>query len=345
MPWSLALALLVASLGSAPQGGDVSGVVTINGQPLVNQLLVLTPADLKSPRITVRTDANGRYGARVERDAVHHVVGVIDGRTLPPTDVHLAPGRADANVSYSAGILHLRVPEAAQSDPLTILVRLANGTTETRTQRQGEWRLVPLPFGDYVISALTNNGLVSEAIKIERLSPERPEANVTFNLVPSHFDVTLAAPEGAPVPAVSMTAWFGVRLRVTMTPLSQGRYRVSGMPPGTELQIQPTTGFAPACRLAPLNGQLFVDLSRGRSTYVVFERLGVYGPSGTISGAEGSDCPVPFTLYRYTKIPGNRQGFAWGRVDNFPKSPDLLMSVNGLPLNVLTDKDGVVRIR
>ena len=63
------------------------------------------------------------------------------------------------------------------------------------------------------------------------------------------------------------------------------------------------------------------------------------------AGAEGSDCPVPFTLYRYTKLPGYRQGFSWGRVDNFPTSPDLLMSVNGLPLNVLTDADGVVRIR
>src|SRR5262245_56957199 len=113
MPWSLALALLTASLGSAPQPGDVSGIVTINEQPLANQLLVLTPADLKSPRITVRTDANGRYVARVDRDAVHLVVGAIDGRTLVPMDVRLAPGRTDANVSYSAGILHLRAPKAA----------------------------------------------------------------------------------------------------------------------------------------------------------------------------------------------------------------------------------------
>src|SRR5262245_56396688 len=306
MLWSLALALIAASLGSAPQAGDVSGVVTINGQPLANQLLFFTPDDLKSPRISVRTDDLGRYAARVERDAIHHVTGVIAGRTLPPMDVRLTPGRRDANVSYSAGILRLHAPEAAQTDPLTIIVRLPNGTTEGRTVRQGDWRLLPLPFGEYTISALTNNGQVADAIKFVTLSADRPDADVDFSLVASRFEVILASPDGAPVPAVSMTAMFGMRLRVTMTPLSQGRYVVSGMPPGTELQIQPNGGFSPVCRRAPLGGQLYVDLRRGRSTYVVFERLGVYGPSGTLSGAEGSDCPVPFTLYGYTKIPGNR---------------------------------------
>ena len=345
MRWSLALAFVAASLGPSPQTEEASGVVTLNGQPLPNQVLQLSPADLKSPRLIVRTDAAGRFTARVDREAVHHVLGGIDGRSLPPMDVVLRPGRTDANVAYAAGILRLRLPAEAQSDPLTIVVRMANGTTETRTQRQGEWRLVPLPFGEYIVSALTNNGLVSDAIKIVRLSPEQPDASVDFTLVSSRFEVILASPDGAPVPAVSMTASFGLRLRVTMTPLSPGRYAVAGMPPGTELQIQPAAPYAPACRLAPINGQLFVDISRGRSAYVVFERLGVYGPSGTIAGAEGSDCPVPFTLYRYTKLPGYRQGFSWGRVDNFPTAPDLLMSVNGLPLNVLTDADGVVRIR
>src|SRR5690242_12670954 len=102
---SVAWAIVAAATMSAAAQEPTGGRITLNGRPAAAERVVLQPIDLQSPAVIVTTDADGRFVAEGLRDTAYDVIIRVAGRPLPGQRMALRPGRRDADVAFTAGIL------------------------------------------------------------------------------------------------------------------------------------------------------------------------------------------------------------------------------------------------
>ena len=342
----------------------VTGRVLFNGVPVPDVLLsfqrdepqlVAQPAPAREgvpPRIAMgRTDSTGRYLVQLPERGSYSVsascpspCGTLEGRlrSLPNQRVSIQSGEQD--FSYEGAVLTVTLTGLEAAATATVIVRAGPYAEEVALRYPHKGRIISLPKLSYTVVAYDVVGRVSREPKVVTLDDAHPEAAVELDLAPNPAELTIRDEEGHPVSRLSVNPWAGAVIPVRLKEVAPGRYRLAGVPAGAELHIRPVDDFIPVCRKAPFGGSLDVVLTRGRKAEVTFMRLGVAGPVGTLTGVEGSDCPVVFSYFRLERLSPARN-LPRGIIHNFPVSRELLFEHNGLAQYVDVNGDGAVTVR
>jgi len=246
-------------------------------------------------------------------------------------DVASSPGAAAQ--APRRGAVTVTIANLFSEAQATIVLRMRDSGTEHRVRGGGPFRIEDVPLGAYRVFAYGPSGRVSRAMQTFEVDRTRPEASVSLDMTENRAELQVRDADGQ-LARVLVTAWGGLPLPGRFTAIGPGRFSLAGIAPGSDIRIRPVAGGMPACRIAPLDAEVAVTLGRGRTVEVAFERRGVSGPVGTLSGVEGSDCPVPFAFFPMDRLPMGPAKVARGTIRNFPFSTDLMFEFQGLPQRV-----------
>jgi protein-disulfide isomerase len=312
-----------------------------------------------TPFVAVTADAHGHYRADLDRPGRYQVYAAVrprpEGRSaflgkdhFGPKTASLAPGTNAFDVADEGAGLIARLHGWDGSTPTTLVFRRQD-SADTVTLKAGDSpsvRRIGLRFGEYHVFAYEASGEVSRTPATVTLAPQLREAVIDLEMTPNRARLALRDARGRPVAASTIRAWLGGKSTVPAAEMAPGRYSLAGIPPGAEIQIRPPAPLMPVCRLATLDGTIDIQLQLGRHTEVVFERRGVGGPVGTLSGVAGSNCPVPLELFQFERraaAPGDLTARAI--IANFPVSPDLVFTYEAISSSVLRQPGGVAVLR
>ena len=325
--------------------------VSFNGVPLHGAVLIFQRQDVKAPlgdsgppAPPTVADKPGEYFVRVPGWGRYVVDASIEGRALPRKSVEITS--RDLELAYTSGAVNISVEGRMPLAIASVVIRSGSvGLTADVAASDGRVRVLPLSFGSHRVLAFDSEGRVSRTLETVTLDEHHPEASVTIRLDEPAV-VTLRDPKGRAASPLSITAWAGGTLRDRITSLGEGRFRLAGVPAGADLRIRPIQSeWLPQCRIVPQGDAFEIALTEGRRAEVSFTRLGVAGPAGTLSGVEGSDCPVPFNFFRFERLPPPADKSPRSLIQNFPFSNDLLFEYQGLSQSVTVNGDGSVIVR
>ena len=326
---------------------SVSGRVLFNGRPLPDVLLRFqheAPRESVPASVTfARSDDAGRYLAQLPEWGSYVVSGTFDERSLPRQQVSFQSSEHD--IVYQGAALEVTLTGLEDNATAKVVVRAGSYAQEATLRYPHKRRILPLPPLSYTIVAYDVAGRVSREVRAVTFDAAHLEAAVELDLAPNPAELTIRDETGRPVSRLAVNPWGGTVIPVRIPEVEPGRYRLAGVPAGVELHIRPVDDWMPVCRKAPFGGRLDVVLTRGRRAEVSFTRLGVVGPVGTLSGVEGSDCPVPFNFFRMDRLAIGPDETPRGIIRNFPVSKDLLFEFRGLPQYVTVNGDGSVIVR
>jgi hypothetical protein len=329
----------------------VSGRLLFNGVPLRDGQIefIRVPNDDGIDAIAMATsDAAGRYAAVLDRPGKYFVLTTV-GKNRPLwTRTVLASGANSLDVVHGGPQLHVRLRNWDRSTPATVIVRGGASSRSVVLQPGGQEELteLDLTYGDYQVLAYQSRGRVSAQPKTASIRADHPSADLDLELVDNQSTLAVRDEKGQPMPFV-VVSWLSGRETFARAPqLSPGTYDISGIPPGTEVRIRPAGGdLVPGCRIAQLNDHAEVILKPGRVVNAVFERHGLGGPAGSLSGVEGSDCAIPLSFFQFTRAAVRPGETPRGVFRNFPLSRELIFEYSSISQRVENPDPGTVVFR
>jgi len=172
-------------------------------------------------------------------------------------------------------------------------------------------RIPAIPFGEYVVNA-RQSGEPTKVTPRQQVKLDPDHANVRVDLPLAEQRSTLRVVDESGQPLDNVTVMGGV-----VTKTGQGEFNLSKVIPGAKIHIK-APGFVPACRAVDSQGELYVELSRGRTARVDYLAAGsMSGPDGFLE-LPGSDCPVNIYHFQFERSmdgPPDSSSFVFS---NFP---------------------------
>jgi hypothetical protein len=318
----------------------VSGRLLFNGTLLADgqiEFIRVPDGDGIDAIVVARSEGAGKYATILERPGKYIVLTTI-GKNRPLwTRAVLAPGANSLDVVQQGPQLHVRLRNWDRSTPATVILR-GEASSRSVLLQQGEQEdltELDLTYEDYQVLAYQSGGRVSAQAQTASIRADHPSANVDLELVDNHSTLAVRDEKAQPIPFVVVTGWSGRETFSKVRQLSPGTYDISGIPPGTEVRIRPTGGdLVPACRIAQLNDHAEVILKQGRVVNAFFERHGLGGPAGSLSGVDGSNCPVPLSFFQFTRAEVQPGQTPRGVFRNFPMGRELIFEHSGVSQHV-----------
>jgi len=332
----------------------ISGRLLFSDRPIADAQIefVRVPAgDGIDAITTTNTDGDGRYTATLNRPGHYAVVTTIGANPLqgpnPPiwdwTEV--VTGSNSWDIVRSGTVLAIRLHGRDEQSPTTVIVRRGD-TTKLAMVQPGDHPItyqLNIDYGQYQVLAYQPGRRVSAGPGTSAISQANQVATIDLELVDNHSTLSVLDEQSKRPVSVLVTGWSGQRTFANVRALSPGIYDLSPIPPGTEIVVQPRgEHLVPSCRVVGLNEQATVLLKLGRGVDAIFERRGLAGPLGLLSGVEGSNCPIPLSTFQYQRMATPVGAPARGTFQNFPSSRQLLFNYADLAQPVSMPDDSVV---
>jgi hypothetical protein len=289
----------------APAKVRVAGRVSISGKPLALASIEFNPLGRQWGAITVTTDASGQYSTMLAAPGRYEML--LQGKSAPT---------AFRNIDASAGLntfdwaitgggkISVRVRNVRPELKATVYIESsrASHTGELASGDEPVLTKEGLDFDNYSVSARQGDALVSAFANVV-LDASSPAAVVDLELLENRSVLMLTAPDWRPVSKAQVRALspahFMMRVNSSIQPTEPGVFPLDGLRPGTYLLIR-ADGFAPTCRMVPLNSTVYATLEAGRRVEVRLPRdlspAAVRGLAA-LTDVPGSDCPVPLVEF------------------------------------------------
>jgi hypothetical protein len=306
-------------------GVTVSGRVRLNDRPLGDARIEFTAVG-RPGRLPVvaDVDAAGQFFATLPEPGRYHVrllrrKQVILGQT-DEIEVEAGPNLFDW--ALTGGSIALRIHGWDRQPRLLVRMILERPstpqtvmfTTEVDHDDLYPSRFEGLAFGTYRVAVLQQDRSSPRVLRASRearvtLEPGHADATVDVELLENRAVLVVRDEAGAPVRGAQVTPVPSFDER------SPGVFSLNSVARGTPLRIR-APGLVPTCRLAPGEGVLAVVLRRGRPVVLEFSRPTTPTPGYLL--LDGSECPVPLSLFEAHALPPAHDGVARTRVENFP---------------------------
>ena len=276
-------------------------------------------------KITVHTDANGLYDARLPSVGKFLVNFRINGSVLLGHDetIDVVNGDNERDWTLRGGVINLSFSGWDYSSPLMLrlgrLNMIRSGTASIVVGVSPEMlpmRLEGLAFGQYAIEARheVQTGQDKLARAIVTLDSDHTEQAVQLNLKEQHTVIKVVDQAGHPVTGAMARSGRGAEYVAQNEP---GTIVINNIPPGIPLTIS-AGGFVPACRALPAAADLRVVLDRGIRVRLRFSgtAAGSYPPGALKIGSD--DCLLMLRDFEYRRLGETSDGKAEFLVTNFP---------------------------
>lgn len=308
----------------------ISGTVTLNGEPMRRQALVITHLQSDVSR-SVTTDDRGRYSLTVDRDGRYVVRLALDedlGHAESDATVRLGDNVLDLTLTGGDLDVAFIVQGAAPPEGTRINVTL-DGPVKLSTQVTGSagTLLRVLPSGTYNVGASAPPDLVAETMTVS-IDGSGQTQRLLLDLRPQ--TTTLQVP-GTP----------GVRARagqrILRTAADDGVFDVRQIPPGTDI-IARAPGRVPGCvKLMP--GVAHVLALGADLAPVTFQFAGVATmrtPAGKVRLSSVDQCTIPLEEFEWRRV---ADGFT---ITNFPRGVPVVYESGGMSLEIVAPAGPVV---
>ncbi len=279
----------------------LSGLVTLNGDPLPRQPLEVTHTT-SDDTMTVTTDDRGRYSIVVPAAGVYRVrvIATHDfGHLEAQHQVMLGETVLDLDLTGANVRLVFLVNGATPVNPITFVIEGAQRFSETVADFQRPIDLLAVPFGSYIVRASMDPQFVSDAVPMV-IDSTPGMRTVTLDLRDQRATLRVQEAGGGMVPNVRARA--GAQI---LRPSGTGdQFDVRRISPGTPIIVR-APGRVPACLvLAPDSENLVRMRSDVASQTVLFPTTGLRVPPGRVRLNEADTCTVPLEEFEWRRVVG-----------------------------------------
>jgi hypothetical protein len=318
----------------------VTGRVTLNGKPFAGVTLQFAhlpevaggtisrdPNPVSAEGVKTTTDSSGSYMTFLGAAGSYGVSAKWGSTHILGQDrefkVRSDAGQAVFDMALTGGFLEFHVAnwdgrtavviELRRTDEPINAVGGASITGVTYSLNPGATLPLRIPgvsFGEYVVNARQ----LGEPTKVA------PRQQVVLAADHANRRVDLALEEQRSTLRVVDDT--GRHLDATVTggiarKIGPGEFDLSKVAPGAKIHIK-APGFVPACRTVGTQGELHVELSRGRIARVDYLEAGTMnGPDGFFQ-LPGSDCPVNVFYFESKRVLDGPPGASSFIFSNFP---------------------------
>ncbi len=279
----------------------LSGLVTLNGDPLPRQPLEVTHTTTDEV-MTVTTDDRGRYSLVVPASGEYRVrvIATHDfGHLEAQRQVTLGETVIDLDLTGANVRMVFLVNGATPVNPITFVIDGIQRFSETVTDFQQPTDVLAVPFGSYLVRASMDPQFVSDAVPMV-IDSTPGLRTITLDLREQRATLRVQDDGGGMVPNVRARAGSQI-LRLSAT---GNEFDVRRISPGTPIIVR-APGRVPMCVvLAPDSENLVRMRSDVASQSVLFPTTGLRVPPGRVRLNAADTCTVPLEEFEWRRIEG-----------------------------------------
>lgn len=278
----------------------ISGLVTLNGNPMPRQALEIANTDTDQT-LSATTDDKGRYSLLVPEvgEYLVRVVSAHDfGHLEARRDVIVGDNQLDLALAGGTVRLNFLRAGAPPSGPVNFALDGSQRFAGTATTFTEPTELLAIPFGNYTVRASMPPNLVADAMPLI-LDAASGARSLTLDLREQRATLKVIDGSGGEVK--------GVRARASaqiLRSLADGAFDVTRVSPGTEIIVR-APGRTPACVILEPDVENVVRLGVNVAPLEIrFESDTFRVPPGRVRLAEADRCAVPLEEFEWRRVTG-----------------------------------------
>lgn len=291
---------LMPRLPEAVANVRISGLVTLNGNPMVRQALEVTNTRTDET-LSATTDDKGQYSLIVPEAGEYRVrvVSAHDfGHLEAQRETIVGDNALDLRLEGAIVRLNFLRAGALPDGSVQFFIEGAQRFSGTATTFTEPTELIAIPVGTYTVRASMRPNLVADAMPLV-IDAEPGARTVTLDLREQRATLTVLDASGEAVPGVRARAGSQI-LRAS----GNGTFDVALVSPGSHIIVR-APGRVPACVvLAPDSDNTARLPANIASLEIRYDSGALRVPPGLVRLAEADKCAVPLEEFDWRRVTG-----------------------------------------